>query len=506
MEILPIEMIREADAYTIQNEPISSVDLMERAAIQCFKWIRKRINRYQPVYVFCGPGNNGGDGLVVARLLTAEGFSVKTLILRFTEKYSEDFVFNLKKLESMRNSSLADVSSVDDLPEIIPEGVVIDAIFGSGLSKPLQGLPKEVIEAINKIAVAKIAIDIPSGLFADAHSAVAGATIFKAHHTLTFQFPKLAFFFSENEQYTGKWHVLPIGLMAQYLDGKELKQFTVEKKDARALLKSRSKFAHKGHFGHALLIAGGYGKTGAAVLSAKAALRAGAGLVTTHLPKSGYPVMQTAVPEVMVSIDENEQFFSRHPDLSPYNAIGTGPGLGTAKETQQALKLLIQNTSLPILFDADALNILAENKTWISFIPPFSILTPHPKEFERLFGKQSNDFERNKRQKEISVLHRIYIILKGAYTCISTPEGKCFFNTTGNPGMATGGSGDVLTGIILGLLAQGYHPQEAAILGVYLHGLAGDLAAKALSQEAMISGDITEMLGRAFTKIRFGKK
>jgi len=506
MEILPVEMIREADAYTIQNEPISPVDLMERAALQCFKWIRKRINRYQPVYIICGPGNNGGDGLVVARLLAADGFMVKTLILRFTDNYSEDFTINLKRLESMRNGSILNISTVNDLPEIEPHGVVIDAVFGSGLSKPLQGLPKQIIEFINKLNALKIAVDIPSGLFADAHSASSGAAIFKAHHTLTFQFPKLAFFFAENEPYVGKWHVLPIGLMSQYLEGKALKYFTIDKKDARAILHSRSRFAHKGHFGHALLVAGGYGKIGAAVLSAKAALRAGAGLVTARLPKSGYPVMQTAVPEVMVSIDENEWFFSRHPDLSAYNAIGIGPGLGTAKETEQAVKQLIQNTTIPILFDADALNILSENKTWISFIPPFSILTPHPKEFERLFGKQANDFERHKRQIEISVLHRIYIVLKGANTCISTPEGKCFFNTTGNPGMATGGSGDVLTGIILGLLAQGYHPQEATILGVYLHGMAGDMAAIASSQEAMIAGDITENLGRAYRKIRKSKR
>jgi NAD(P)H-hydrate epimerase len=325
--------------------------------------------------------------------------------------------------------------------------------------------------------------------------------IIEADYTLTFQFPKLAFLFPENEQFTSKWFVLPIGLAEAFTDDVEVKNFTIDPEDAASLLKPRSRFAHKGHFGHALLIAGGYGKMGAAALAAKATLRAGAGLVTAHVPKSGYAIIQTAAPEVMVSIDENETHFSLLPELSSYNAIGLGPGLGMEKETRQAVKLLIQNAGIPLLFDADALNILSENKTWIPFVPPNSIFTPHPKEFERLVGKTANDFERNKRQREFSALHKVYVVLKGANTCISKPDGKCFFNTTGNPGMATGGSGDVLTGIILGLLAQHYHPQEACVLGVFLHGLAGDVAAKKHSHEAMIAGDIIEGLGKAFRLI-----
>lgn len=501
MKILPVEKVREADAYTIQNEPIASIDLMERAATQCYKWIKKRTNHTQPISVFCGPGNNGGDGLAIARLLARKGYNVYVFILQFSSNFSADFQINLEQLKNVGGVEISLLAEVDELPDLPAGSIVIDAIFGSGMSKPVTGFPARVIRHINQSDTVTVAIDIPSGLFADEHSASLQGAIIEADYTLTFQFPKLAFLFPENEQFTGKWFVLPIGLAEAFIDDVEVKNFTIDPEDAASLLKPRSRFSHKGHFGHALLIAGGYGKMGAAVLAAKAALRAGAGLVTAHVPKSGYAIIQTAAPEVMVSIDENETHFSRHPDLSPYNAIGLGPGLGMEKETRQAVKLLIQNAGMPMLFDADALNILSENKTWIPFVPPNSIFTPHPKEFERLVGKTANDFERNKRQREFSALHKVYVVLKGANSCITTPDGKCFFNTTGNPGMATGGSGDVLTGIILGLLAQHYHPQEACVFGVFLHGLAGDVAAKKHSQEAMIAGDIIEGLGKAFRLI-----
>jgi ADP-dependent NAD(P)H-hydrate dehydratase / NAD(P)H-hydrate epimerase len=501
MKILPVEMIREADAYTIKHEPIASIDLMERAAYQSYRWIRKRTDHFQPVMVFCGPGNNGGDGLVIARMLAKENYDVRVFILSFTTKYSDDFSINLKRLEMIDKVDVVYLSENDNLPDITAGDIVIDAIFGSGLSKPVTGFPARVIKHINQSDAAAIAVDAPSGLFSDEPTDNKTGAIVQADYTLTFQFPKFSFLFPENEIYVGQWHVLPIGLMDEFTNQLDVKNFMVHREDAVDLLKTRHRFAHKGHFGHALLIAGGYGKMGAAVLAAKGTIKAGAGLVTAHIPKSGNQIIQTSIPEAMVSIDEDEFVFSKPPDLSPYNAIALGPGLGTARQTQQAIKLLIQNTGIPLLFDADAINILSENKTYVSFIPQNSIFTPHPKEFERLFGKMSNDFERNKKQREFSLMHKVYIVLKGAYTCISTPDGKCFFNTTGNPGMATGGSGDVLTGIILGLLAQNYHPQEACILGVYLHGLAGDIAAKKFSQQAMTAGDIIKALPKAFKKI-----
>jgi NAD(P)H-hydrate epimerase len=240
---------------------------------------------------------------------------------------------------------------------------------------------------------------------------------------------------------------------------------------------------------------------GAAVLAAKACLRSGPGLVTAHIPRSGNTILQTAVPEAMLFLDADEDIFSGIPDLSGYSSIAIGPGIGQADATRRALKHLIQNSNLPLIFDADALNILGESKTWISFIPKGSIFTPHPKEFERLVGKSSDDFERNKIQREFSIKHGVYVVLKGAHTAITTPDGNCYFNTTGNPGMATGGSGDVLTGILAGIKAQGYSSLETCLLGVYIHGLAGDFAAEERGHEALIAGDIIQHLGNAFLSL-----
>jgi NAD(P)H-hydrate epimerase len=325
--------------------------------------------------------------------------------------------------------------------------------------------------------------------------------IVHADHTLTFLPPKLAFFFPENDSYVGNCHILDIGILKEFIDRTETHHFYTTIEDCKRILKRRNKYAHKGTFGHAFLICGSKGKMGAAVLAAKACLRSGAGLVTVHIPSSGNLILQTAIPEVMISFDANEEIFSEIPDLSAYSSLGIGPGLGQADATQRALKLLIQNSPIPLIIDADAINILGENKTWISFIPKGSIFTPHPKEFERLVGKSSNDFERNKIQREFSIKYGVYIVLKGANTAISTPEGNCYFNMTGNPGMATGGSGDVLTGILTGLKAQGYTSLETCLLGVFIHGLAGDLAAQELGREALIAGDIIQNLGHAFCSL-----
>ncbi len=502
MKILPVAHIREADAYTIKHEPIISTNLMERAATQCFKWIKKHTDKSHRIKIFCGPGNNGGDGLVIARLLSDKEYDVNVFIVRFTENDSDDFTINLKRLEELESLNIIEIREGDKFPEISINDMVLDSIFGSGLSRPVGGFTGDLINHINQSGAITIAIDVPSGLFSDENSTDKGGTIIEADYTLSFQFPKYAFLFPENDKYVGEWHILPIGLMPEFTDKLEVSNYFVGKWDAVQLLKLRNKFDHKGTFGHALLIAGGYGKMGAALLAAKAVLRSGAGLVTAHVPKTGYAIIQTSLPECMVSIDVNDEVFGKPPELGVYSAIGVGPGIGTHKTTQNALKLLIQNSSKPLLFDADAINILGENKTWISFVRSGSVFTPHPKEFERLAGKSSDNFERNTLQREFSIRHKVYVVLKGAHTCISTPDGECFFNSTGNPGMATGGSGDVLTGIILGLLAQNYHPQEACILGVYLHGLAGDIAAKQKSQQAMIAGDITEGLVRAIKKIR----
>ena len=522
MKILTAEETRKADAYTIAHEPVKSIDLMERAAKACVSWLTSAVsplsldNRAKgegwerssgvggEVRIFCGMGNNGGDGLAIARLLAAKKFKVEVYIIRYSDKCSPDFLINEKRLKKVKGVKIHNIASAAGFPLTInhqPLTIVVDCLFGSGLNKPVEGLAAEAVKLINRSGCPVVSIDIPSGLFADTHSLSKDAAIVRANHTLSFESPKLAFMFPENGEYVGGFTVLDIGLLEGFIAGLPSKNYFVRDIEARFLHKKRSRFGHKGTYGHALIVAGGYGKMGAAVLAGRACLSAGAGLVTAHIPKCGYEIIQTANPEVMVQTDSEEKSISDNIKIEKYNAIGIGPGIGMEKETQNALKVLIQNASIPLVLDADALNILSENKTWLSFLPPNCILTPHPGEFKRLAGQADNDFERLQLQKEFSIKHRVYLVLKGAQTCITCPDGDVYFNSTGNPGMATAGSGDVLTGIITGLLAQGYDSKKAAVLGVYLHGLAGDMAAARFSEESLISGNIIKFLGEAYKSL-----
>jgi NAD(P)H-hydrate epimerase len=411
--------------------------------------------------------------------------------------------------ESGIKPEIIPVSSTFDpqtaLPSCHPQDVIIDALFGSGLTRPVTGIFAGIIEYINRQSSRVLAIDVPSGLFCDApvHSPTKPVVV-KADFTLSFAPPKLSFFFPENAEFTGEWILNDIGLHPGYLENAKVNNFLTEPADVAGMVRVRKRFEHKGDFGHALLIGGSAGKMGAISLAARACIRSGPGLVTAVIPASGINTLQTFVPEVMISPGTSPDFADHLPDLAPYKAIGIGPGMGTRPESAALLKLLIQQTPVPIVFDADAINILSENKTWLGFLPFGSIFTPHLKEFERLAGKSDNSFDRNKLQREFSVRFGCYVVLKGAFTAITTPEGDCWFNPTGNPGMATGGSGDVLTGIITGLLAQGYKPFHATLAGVYLHGLAGDLAAAKIGYESLIASDIIDHLGNSF-KTLYGK-
>lgn len=497
MKILSVEQIREADRYTIENEPIESVDLMERAATKVFEWLYRRVSREKVIKIFCGMGNNGGDGLVVARLLYEQDIVPQVFMVRYSDKMSHDCEVNYYCLLNETKVPMFDIMSEDDFPPVNDGDIIIDAMFGSGLNRPPQGMTADLISYLNQSHAIRIAIDIPSGLFADMPSAF--GFIFKADYTLSFQFPKLAFLMPENDPYVGRFEILNINLHPKYIDEVTTPNLLVLKDMVKPLLHARPKFSHKGTFGHALLIAGSAQMTGAALLSAKSCLRTGVGLLSVHLPQKAVLPLQVSVPEAIVDTDESDACFTNFGDLQAYNAIGIGPGLGKSEDTARALKRLIQEVKVPLIMDADALNILSENPTWIPFLPAKTILTPHPKEFERLAGtKFSSSFERLEKQREMSVRNNLIIVLKGANTSITFPNGSCFFNTTGNPGMATAGSGDVLTGIILSLLAQRYSPEEAAVLGVYLHGLAGDIAAESMGYEALLASDITENIGKAF--------
>lgn len=499
IKIFSCEQIKKADEYTITHEPIASIDLMERAATKCTEWLKQHIDKKNLLLFFCGPGNNGGDGLAIARQLHVLGYAVKVYKLQLSNSYSKDFITNEARLKQLQNSICHTISSINEFPEINKTEIVIDAIFGTGLNKSVEGLAADCISFINKSGAKTIAIDMPSGLLADGHSGF-NSPIIKAAYTLSFQFPKLAFFFPENADFVGEWQILDIGLNETFIAKESSKKFFVTKGYIKTILKSRKKYSHKGTFGHAFIIAGSYGKMGAAVLSTNACLRSGTGLVTVHVPKSGYEIIQITSPEAMVIIDQNENAFSDKVNTSAYSSIGVGPGLGTEKVTQDALKYLLLNATKPLVIDADALNIISLND-WSKLIPPNSILTPHPKEFERLTQKVENDFERHVLQIEYSKKYNLYVILKGAHTCITTPTGDCYFNSTGNPGMAKGGSGDILTGIIAGLLAQGYTSMESSILGVFIHGLAGDIAKKEIGEMGMLSSDITNYLPNAFEAV-----
>jgi hydroxyethylthiazole kinase-like uncharacterized protein yjeF len=494
MKIFSAAQIKEWDAFTIAHEPVDSIDLMERAAAKLVDWIVQHHDTKKHFQVFCGKGNNGGDGAAIARMLVKKSYTVIVYILEFGNTGTQDFQTNLLRLRECSND-IHFIQSPDQFPLIKETAIVIDALFGIGLNKPLEDISAALVQHINRFQATVIAIDMASGLSADNSSK--GNAVIKATHTLTFQNYKFAFLMPENDSHCGCIHLLDIGLSKKF----EQETATVfEMTDApfiKSIYKPRNKFAHKGNFGHAALICGSYGMMGAAVLSAAACLRSGAGKLSCYIPKAGYEIVQASIPEAMCMVSGEEYIVSAN-EPERFDAVGIGPGIGLHATHANLLKELFEKFNKPLLIDADALNTIANEKTLLALIPPGSILTPHPKEFDQLFGKTANDVERLQLALERSKALNIYIILKGHYSFISTPAEKGFFNNTGNAGMATAGSGDTLTGIITGLMAQGYPSLACCLLGAYLHGLAGDLAAADLSEEAMIAGDITAHLGAAF--------
>ena len=492
--------IKELDAYTIEHEPIDSIELVERAANAFVsEFSRRYTSRHNRIYVFAGQGNNGADALAIARLLIEKGYYVFTYLINPTRKLSPECEINRNRLKIEGNRPLIEIDKSFVPPKLESQDIVIDGIFGTGLNRPLEGGFAKIVDYINHAESTVVSIDIPSGLFGDDNKNNNPQHIIQADLTLSFEFPKLSFLMPENAIFVGEWKELSIGIHPDALLMMKTSYGLITDDDITSLLKTRERFAHKGDFGHALLVAGSKGKMGAAVLAAKGCLRSGAGLLTVHLPGRGEVVMQTALPEAMVDIDNNADYVTELRDIAKYDAIGIGPGIGTMDDTMELLKKLLEMVSTkPLVIDADALNIIAENSELLHHLPEGTILTPHPGEFDHLTGISDNAYERMQKARTLAAEQKICIILKGAYTAVCTPTGKVFFNTSGNPGMATAGSGDVLTGIILGLLSQGYRPEEASVIGVYLHGIAGNFASASLSEESMIAGDIVKNLGIAF--------
>ncbi len=502
MKIFSNKQIRQIDEYTIRHEPISSAGLMERASLELFRWIKNASLKPGRILVFSGPGNNGGDGLALARMLFLARFDVEAYYVCFAENTSPDWETNRQRLENETSLSLKKITEVAQFPVTGDNDIIIDAIFGSGLSRPVEGLAAEIIRKVNSCGAQIISIDIPSGLFGEDNSSNSFSGVVEADFTLTFQFPKLAFMFADNEKYVGQWSVLPIGLSEEMIRNTSASYFYMESNDIKPLLKCRNRFDHKGSFGHAFLVSGSYGKMGSAVLAAEAALRTGTGLITCHIPACGYSILQGSFPESMAIADNSDNYISEIGSTVNFSAAGAGPGIGTDHITQEALHSFLLECKKPMVLDADALNILSLNKEWLSLLQPETILTPHPKEFERLAGRSETGYSRLMLQVRFAADHNCIVVLKGANTSVAFPDGRVWFNSTGNPGMATGGSGDVLTGIILSLLSQGYSPQDAAVSGVFIHGLAGDIAASESCFESVIASDIIKSIGNAFNKIR----
>ena len=485
MKIFTSAQIHELDRYTIEHEPIKSIDLMERAAKAITHAITEEWTTHTPVVVFAGPGNNGGDALAVARLLINEGYKVKTYLFNITNHLSDDCVLNRQRLlDGKHAKDLIEVTAKFDPPELTADMLVVDGLFGSGLNKPLAGGFASLVKYINQSPAKVVSIDVPSGLMSEDNTYNVRANIIHAYLTLTLHERKLSFLFGDAPEYIQKTE-------AQY--------YVLEENDIRSRLLHRDDFAHKGNMGNALIVAGSYGMAGAAVLATRACLRSGVGKVTAITPKKNYDIMQIAVPEAVLQMDHEETAFTEAVDTDGFDALGIGPGLGRQETTAIAMIAQIRRAQCPIVADADALNILASHRAWMQQLPKGIIMTPHPQELDRLTGSPANaDYERLHRTCELAKSLQAYIILKGHNSALCLPNGNVIFNPTGNSGMATAGSGDVLTGIITALLARGYHQQNACMVGMYLHGLAGDLAAKELGKESLVASDIIDHLPQAF--------
>lgn len=512
MKILSATQLKGVDAYTIEHEPISSIDLMERASRAVAKCICTKWDTVKSVKIFAGPGNNGGDALAVARMLGEENYSVAVYLFNTGESLSPDCQTNKIRLEELitarkihsgaKNIELVEVTNSFSPPVLTEDDLVIDGLFGTGLSRPLNGGFASVVKYINASSATVISIDVPSGLMCEDNTYNVMNHVVRADYTYTFQFPKLAFFFPENEAYVGEWQVLDIGIKDPGNELTETPYQLTEASDLKGLMKKRSRFSHKGSVGHAILIAGKKGMAGASILSAKACLRSGVGKLTVRVPESNVQIMQIAVPEAILDVDTDPNCFSQSFDTQEYDALAIGPGIGTDSYTVQAFIEQITMSKCPMVIDADALNILGSHRGWINQLPRKCILTPHKKELFGLISTTRNSYEELERTRELCARQQIYIVIKGAFSAVVTPEGNVFFNPTGNPGMATAGSGDVLTGIILALLAQGYGSDSALKIGVYLHGLAGDIALDKLCYEGLISSDIIDNLPTAFKALR----
>ncbi|MEE9362149.1 MAG: NAD(P)H-hydrate dehydratase [Cellulophaga sp.] len=497
MKIFTAQQIYEADKFTTDKQKIGSDELMERAAVQIFNWIHTRMQGAQvKIHLFCGIGNNGGDGIALARHLQEHGYNIGVYVVNYSDKRSKDFLINLTRLKDRKIWPNFINEDCADFPEIHKDDIIVDAIFGIGLNRTPVDWVTKIMQFLNDTGAFVLSVDIPSGLFSDKTPENPKAVV-NANYVLSFQAPKLVFFLPETGIYSNQWEIVDIGLDQEYMETVKVGYSLVGKSEVLPFYVPREKFSHKGTYGHSLIIGGSFGKIGAVTLASKACLLSGSGLVTSFVPGCGYIPLQTAFPEAMVLTDNNEKIISKIEFGIVPNAIGIGVGLGKEKETVKAFSDFLKKNKSPLVLDGDALNILSENKSFLNKLPKGSILTPHPKELERLIGKWKDDFDKLDKTKKFSKRYSCIIVIKGAHT-ITIKEDEGYVNTTGNPGMSTAGSGDVLTGIITGLVAQGYDSLQAAIFGVYLHGKAGDIAVEKSGYQSLIASSLLDNIGDAY--------
>jgi hydroxyethylthiazole kinase-like uncharacterized protein yjeF len=497
MKIFSKSQIYEGDNLTVQRQNISSTDLMERAGVQIFNWLHLRMQGAQvPIHIFCGIGNNGGDGLVLARHLISHGYNVITYVVNCSDKRSKDFLINYDRIKDVTKDWPILLSCKEEFPNIESDDIIVDAVFGIGLNRPADDWVKALFQHFKSSKAFTLSVDMPSGLYSDKVPEDDMGVVW-ANYTLSFVTPKLVFFLPETAKFTMEWEILDIGIDQQFVHETSTEAELIGKYEILPMYKPRDKFAHKGTYGHTLIIGGSYGKIGAVVLASKAALSAGAGLVTAFVPKCGYNIIQTAFPEAMVITDKEEDVLSEIDYNIKPTVAAFGVGVGTDKRTVDALKSFLKNNKIPLVIDADGLNILSKNKTFLKLLPKQTVLTPHPKELERLIGQWNDDFDKLNKAKAFSKKHDVVLVIKGAHT-ITVFEEKLYINSTGNPGLATAGSGDVLTGIIAGLISQGYEPLVASVFGVYLHGKSADIGLEDFGYQSLIATHIIEYLGEAY--------
>ena len=495
MKLFTNDQIRTIERLVIKNEGVTTIELVERAASAISWEIMSRWRQSKKVLIFAGPGNNGADALAVASMLIEEGYTVEVLLFNIFDKLSEACMHFREKLRDLAPTSLSEITSDFTPPYISQDVLVIDGLFGSGLKEPLSGGFQSLVDYINNSSATIVSIDIPSGMFAEWNERILSRNAIHASLTLAVEFPRLSFFIADNAEFLGEWKVLDIKLASAEVRTETSPYFLLEKGDAHRLLRRRSRFTSKEDYGSCLLAAGSYGMMGAAAMAAKGALRAGVGKLTVHAPRCGFNTLQTGLPEAMFEPDGNDIVITNIPQKHDYNVIAVGPGIGTHEYTAKAVESLIMAAKKPMVIDADALNCIAQRPSMLDHI------TPHAGEFDRLFGSHSSHEARLKRAIDKAAYYNIIILLKGYYTTVVRPDGKIYFLDNGTPAMATPGSGDVLTGIIAALMAQGYSPDISAALGAFIHSQAGCMAAAEQGEYGVLATDMANMTGKAIKSI-----